>query len=380
MKPLSSKEISRYSRQIVLPEVGLSGQQKLKSASVLIIGAGGLGSPAALYLAAAGIGRIGIVDFDIVDAGNLHRQVIHSNDQVGLPKVESAVARLRGINPEIRVEGYNEVFIASSAKRLAENFDILVDGSDNLPTRYLINDLSVLTKRPFVHGSVFRFEGQVLTVVPGKSPCYRCLFPTPPPPDSVQSCAVSGVLGAVPGVIGALQAAEVIKLILGIGSGLTGRLLLVDILDMEFHPVRIERDLTCPVCGGQPSITELTDTELFCGSSILPGNPIEGPEILPRELLTRINSGEPLQILDVREPGESQISDIDGALHIRLVDLQGRIAELDPEKELVVYCRSGVRSMKAINILKKAGYKKVHNLKGGINAWANEIDPSLPLY
>jgi molybdopterin/thiamine biosynthesis adenylyltransferase/rhodanese-related sulfurtransferase len=380
MDALTKEEITRYARQIVLPEVGVDGQRKLKSASVLIVGAGGLGSPVALYLAAAGVGHIGIVDYDSVDKGNLHRQVLYSENTIGLSKVKSAVNRLKGINPEIHVEGYNEVFAASTALRIAEGYDILVDASDNFPTRYLVNDLSVLTQRPFVHGSVYRFEGQVMTIIPGVSPCYRCVFPNPPPPESVNSCAVSGVLGVVPGIIGTLQTAEAIKLLLGVGSGLTGRLLLVDVLDMGFQSVQISRNPACPICGDKPTITELTDTETFCGSSILPGVPVEGPEMTPLELVTAMKSGVPLQILDVREPGERQISDIAGARHIRLSELKNRINDLDPERETIVFCRSGIRSMKAVVFLQQAGFKHIYNLRGGVNAWVQEIDPSQPTY
>jgi molybdopterin/thiamine biosynthesis adenylyltransferase/rhodanese-related sulfurtransferase len=380
MDTLTREEITRYARQIVLPEVGVEGQKKLKKASVLIIGAGGLGSPVALYLAAAGIGHIGIVDYDSVDKGNLHRQVLYSENTVGLSKVKSAVNRLKGINPDIHVEGYNEVFAASTALRIAKGYDILVDASDNFPTRYLVNDLSVITQRPFVHGSVYRFEGQVMTIIPGLSPCYRCVFPNPPPPESVNSCAVSGVLGVVPGIIGTLQTAEVIKLFLGVGSGLTGRLLLVDVLDMGFQSVQISRNPACAICGEKPTITELTDTETFCGSSILPGVPVEGPEMTPLELAAAMKSGVPLQILDVREPGEIQISDIAGARHIRLAELKNRIDDLDPARETIVYCRSGIRSMKAVVFLQQSGFKKIYNLLGGINAWVQEIDPSQPTY
>ncbi|MEI8132110.1 MAG: molybdopterin-synthase adenylyltransferase MoeB [Leptolinea sp.] len=380
MNNLSKEEISRYARQIVLPEVGLDGQRKLKASSVLIVGAGGLGSPVALYLTAAGVGHIGIVDYDAVDKGNLHRQVLHSNRKVGFPKVESATARLTDLNPDIQVDGYNEVFNASTASRIADGYDLLVDASDNFPTRYLINDLCVLTQRPFVHGSVYRFEGQVTTFVPGSGPCYRCIFPTPLPAESVSSCAVSGVLGAVPGIVGTLQAAEVLKILLGVGAPLIGRLLLIDSLDLSFQTVQFSKNPACSICGEKPTISQLMDTEAFCGSMILAGQPAFGPQISAPELQTKIQSYIPLQILDVREPGERQISDIFGANHIRLSDLKGRVKELNPSLDTIVYCRSGIRSMKAVGILQDAGFSRVFNLRGGINAWVQEIDPSQVIY
>lgn len=380
MVNISGEEVSRYARQIVLPEVGLEGQKKLKASSVLIIGAGGLGSPVALYLAAAGIGHIGIVDFDAVEKGNLHRQVLHSDHGVGFLKVESAVSRLTNLNPDIQVDGVNEVFNSATAARIADGYDILVDASDNFPTRYLINDLCVLTKRPFVHGSVYRYEGQVSAFQMDSGPCYRCIYPVPPPAESINSCAVAGVLGAIAGIIGTIQAAEVIKLILGIGVTLTGRLLLVDALGMDFQTVQISKDPDCAVCGKNPSITELTDTEIFCGSTIVPGKPASGPDMTVLELHTSLVSKVPLQILDVREEGERQISVIEGAVHIRLSDLKNRVNELNPVIETVVYCRSGIRSMKAVGILKESGFSKVTNLRGGINAWVKEIDPSQTIY
>lgn len=380
MDTLSKEEISRYARQIVLPEVGLEGQRKLKASSVLIVGAGGLGSPVALYLAAAGIGHIGIVDYDAVDKGNLHRQVLHSDRTVGVAKVESAVNRLADLNPNIQVDGYNEVFNASTAQRIATDYEILVDASDNFPTRYLINDLCVLTQRPLVHGAVYRFEGQVTTIQPGKGPCYRCIFPAPPPAESVSSCAVSGVLGAIPGIIGTLQAAEVIKLLLGVGTQLIGRLLLVDSLDMSFQSVQFSRNPACTICGQEPTITRLIDTEAFCGSTILPAQPGFGPDITVQELKASLVSGVPLQILDVREPGERQISDLPGAIHIRLAELKNRMNELNPNIETIVYCRSGIRSLKAVGILKELGFSKIYNLRGGINAWVQEVDPSQTTY
>jgi len=380
MDNLSREEISRYARQIVLPEVGLDGQRKLKASSVLIVGAGGLGSPVALYLAAAGVGHIGIVDYDAVDKGNLHRQVLHSNRDVGIPKVKSATARLTDLNPDIQVDGYNEVFDASTASRIAHDYEVLIDASDNFPTRYLINDLCVLTQRAFVHGSVYRFEGQVTTFIPENGPCYRCIFPIPLPAESVSSCAVTGVLGAIPGIVGTLQAAEVLKILLGIGTPLIGRLLLIDSLDLSFQTVQFSKNPACSICGEKPTITQLTDTETFCGSTILPNRQSSGPDISVFELKTKLQSDFPLQILDVREPGERQISDIPGAIHIRLTDVKGRMKELNSSLDTIVYCRSGIRSMRAVGILQDAGFSRVYNLRGGINAWVQEVDPSQVIY
>jgi molybdopterin/thiamine biosynthesis adenylyltransferase/rhodanese-related sulfurtransferase len=376
MDTLSREDVTRYARQIVLTEVGLEGQRKLKEASVLIVGAGGLGSPVALYLAAAGVGHIGIVDFDKVEKGNLHRQILFSDDSIGTYKSETAAEKLQNQNADIKVDFFTEVFNAANANEIASGFDILIDASDNFPTRYLLNDLCVLTNRPLVYGSISRFEGQVSVYIPYEGPCFRCIFPTPPPVELIDSCAVSGVLGSIPGIIGSLQASETIKLILGIGEPLKGRLLLVDALDMEFQTVQFSHNPNCEICGNHPTIHQLMDTEAFCGSTILPGNATNGLDITPLEFKTCLTSKIPLQVLDVREPGEKQISDISGAIHIRLAELAIRVYELDPNKETVVYCRSGIRSSIAVGILREAGFPQVHNLRGGINAWVDEIDPT----
>ncbi len=380
---LSHEEILRYSRHLLVPEVGLEGQRKLKAASVLIVGTGGLGSPVALYLAAAGIGRIGLVDYDVVDRTNLQRQVIHGTSTVGMLKVESAQARLLDLNPDIQVDIYNQVFTSENAMGIASPYDLIIDGSDNFPTRYLTNDLCVLTGKPNVYGSVYRFEGQVSVFDARHGPCYRCLFPDPPPPGLVPSCAESGVLGILPGTIGTLQATETLKLILSTGEPLIGKLLLYNAQDMSFESVKLRKNPNCKVCGEHPSVTELIDYEAFCG---VPGREVEtgsaGKEwdITPSELEAQLKSGVHITLVDVREPHELEISHIDGTRNIPLGQLAMRSTELDPQEDIVLICKAGVRSTRALHILLGAGFRKLHNLEGGLNAWVREIDSSQPIY
>ena len=364
---LSHEEILRYSRHLLIPEVGLEGQKKLKASSALMIGTGGLGSPVALYLAAAGIGRIGLVDYDVVDVTNLQRQIIHGTDRVGSLKVESARERMLGLNPDIHVEVYNEPFTSENALRIATAYDILIDGTDNFPTRYLTNDVSVFLGKPNVYGSIFRFDGQASVFYAKQGPCYRCLFPEPPPPGLVPSCAEGGVLGVLPGTIGTIQATEALKMLLGIGEPLIGKLLLYNALDMSFEFVNIK---------------ELIDYEEFCG---VPGHDHdEGSagadwDISATELAKRLQDN-PLKLLDVREPHELEISSLPGAVNISLGTLAARLSELDSAEEMVVFCKAGTRSARALELLVSAGFKKVKNLKGGINAWAREVDHDLPVY
>ncbi len=380
---LSHGEILRYSRHLLIPEVGLEGQRKLKAASVLVIGSGGLGSPVALYLAAAGIGRIGLVDYDVVDYSNLQRQVIHGTSKLGVLKVESARERMLDLNPDIQVEVYNEPFTSANALRIAQDYDLIIDGTDNFPTRYLTNDLCVLTGKPNVYGSIFRFEGQVSVFDARRGPCYRCLFPEPPPPGLVPSCAEGGVLGVLPGTIGTLQATEALKLILGIGQPLIGRLLIYNALDMSFDFVQLRKNPKCKVCSEQPEVTELIDYEAFCG---VPGHDHEegsagaGWDIEATELAQRLARGERLRLIDVREPHELEISRLPGATLIPLGQLAARLSELDSAEEMVLFCKSGTRSARALELLVSAGFRKIKNLKGGINAWAREVDPSWPIY
>ncbi len=380
---LSHEEILRYSRHLLIPEVGLEGQRKLKSAAVLVVGTGGLGSPVALYLAAAGIGHIGLVDFDTVDSSNLQRQVIHGTANIGQLKVEFARQRMLDLNPDIQVEVYNEPFTSANARRIAQDYELIIDGTDNFPTRYLTNDLCVLTGKPNVYGSIFRFDGQVSVFDARRGPCYRCLFPEPPPPGLVPSCAEGGVLGILPGTIGTLQATEALKLLLGIGDPLIGRLLLYNALDMSFEFVKLRKNPHCKVCGPQPEVTDLIDYEAFCG---VPGHNQEegsaggGWDITPAELEQKISSQSQFILLDVREPHEQQISSLDGTTLIPLGQLASRLSELDSAKEMVIFCKGGTRSTRALELLVSAGFRKVKNLKGGINAWAREIDPTLPVY
>lgn len=380
---LSHEEILRYSRHLLIPEVGLEGQRKLKAASILVIGTGGLGSPVSLYLAAAGVGHIGLVDYDVVDASNLQRQVIHGTASVGELKVESARRRMLDLNPGIEVEVYNEPFTSENAMRIAADYDVIVDGTDNFPTRYLSNDVCVLLGKPNVYGSIFRFEGQASVFDARRGPCYRCLFPEPPPPGMVPTCAEGGVLGVLPGTIGTIQATEALKLVLGIGEPLIGRLLLYNALDMSFDFVNLKKNPKCKICSPEPEITELIDYEAFCG---VPGHDHEegsaGKEwdITATELAERLKSGVPLRLIDVREPHELEISQIPGAQLIPLGQLASRLSELDSAEEIVLFCKAGTRSARALEVLLSAGFRKVKNLKGGINAWAQEVDPSLPIY
>jgi sulfur-carrier protein adenylyltransferase/sulfurtransferase len=377
---LNNDEILRYSRHLIMPEVGMEGQQKLKAARVLCIGAGGLGSPLALYLAAAGVGTLGIVDFDVVDYTNLQRQIIHTTADVGRKKLDSAADKLKAINPFLNLRTFDTKLSSDNALALFNEFDIIADGTDNFPTRYLVNDACVLTGKPNVYGSIFRFEGQASVFATEEGPCYRCLYPEPPPPGLVPSCAEGGVLGILPGLVGVMQATEVIKLILGKGEPLIGRLLLIDALGMKFRELKLRKNPDCPVCGKNPTVTQLIDYNEFCG---IRGEekPVETGvvEMQVEELKRRLDAGEDLFVLDVREAHEYQICNIGGHL-IPLGDLPKRVSELDSSREIVAHCRSGVRSAKAVNFLQQAGFKKVHNLAGGILAWADRVDPKMPKY
>ena len=380
---LSHEEILRYSRHLLIPEVGLAGQRKLKASSALVIGTGGLGSPVALYLAAAGVGRLGLVDYDVVDKSNLQRQVVHGTGTVGRLKVESARARLLDLNPDIQVDAFNEPFTSANAMRIAEPFDILVDGTDNFPTRYLSNDLCVLTGKPNVYAAVFRFEGQASVFYAKEGPCYRCLFPEPPPPGLVPSCADAGVLGVLPGTIGTIQATEAIKMLLGIGSPLVGRLLFYNALDMSFEYVRLKKNPNCKICGPHPEVTGLIDYDAFCGVPGIghdDGSAGRDWDISATELAGRLQRGEKLRLIDVREPHELEISHLEGAELFPLGTLAARLSELDSAQEIVIFCKAGMRSRRALELLVSAGFRKVKNLKGGINAWAEEVDLSLPVY
>jgi molybdopterin/thiamine biosynthesis adenylyltransferase/rhodanese-related sulfurtransferase len=377
---LSNDEILRYSRHLIMPEVGMDGQLKLKAAKVLCIGAGGLGSPLALYLAAAGVGTLGIVDFDVVDSTNLQRQVIHTTADVGRRKLESAAEKIKGINPYVQVKPFETKLTSANALDIVRQFDIVVDGTDNFPTRYLVNDACVLTGKPNVYGSIFRFEGQVSVFATQSGPCYRCLYPEPPPPGLVPSCAEGGVLGILPGLVGVMQATEAIKLILGKGEPLIGRLLLVDALGMRFRELKLRRNPDCPVCGAHPTVRELIDYNEFCG---IRGEekPVEAavPAITVEELKQKLDARQDIFILDVREPHEYQICNLGGYL-IPLGELPKRVHELDSSREIVAHCKMGGRSAKAVDFLRQAGFRKVKNLTGGINAWAEKIDPTVPKY
>ncbi len=381
---LSNAEILRYSRHLIMPEVGMEGQQKLKAARVLCIGAGGLGSPLALYLGAAGVGTLGIVDFDVVDYTNLQRQIIHTTADVGRKKLESAAEKLKAINPFLSIRTFETKLTSANALEIFREFDIIADGTDNFPTRYLVNDACVLTGKPNVYGSIFRFEGQASVFATEDGPCYRCLYPEPPPPGLVPSCAEGGVLGILPGLVGVIQATEVIKLILGKGEPLIGRLLLVDALGMKFRELKLRKNPDCPACGTHRTVTKLIDYNEFCGirgEEKSQERPVEAgvPEMQVEELKRRLDAGEDLFVLDVREPHEYQICNIGGHL-IPLGDLPKRVHELDSSREIVAHCRSGVRSAKAVNFLQQAGFLKVHNLAGGILAWADRVDPKMPKY
>jgi adenylyltransferase/sulfurtransferase len=377
---LSNDEILRYSRHLIMPEVGMEGQQKLKAAKVLCIGAGGLGSPLALYLGAAGVGTLGIVDFDVVDYTNLQRQIIHTTDDVGRKKLDSAADKLKAINPFLNLRTFETKLTSANALDLFREFDIIADGTDNFPTRYLVNDACVLTGKPNVYGSIFRFEGQASVFATEEGPCYRCLYPEPPPPGLVPSCAEGGVLGILPGLVGVIQATETIKLILGVGDSLAGRLLLVDALGMKFRELKLRKNPECPACGKHRTITKLIDYEEFCGirgQEEPAGNDV--PAISVEDLKEKLDAKADIFILDVREPHEYQICNLKGYL-IPVGDLPKRVSELDSSREIVAHCRSGVRSAKAVNFLRRAGFKKVYNLTGGILAWADKIDTTMPKY
>src|ERR1700678_2143095 len=377
---LSKEEVLRYSRHLIMPEVGMEGQLKLKQAKVLCVGTGGLGAPLGLYLAAAGVGRIGLVDFDTVDSTNLQRQILFGTKDVGRPKIAAASDRLRDLNPDIQIDTFETHLSSENALDILKNYDFIVDGTDNFPTRYLVNDSSVLLGKPNIYGSICRFEGQVTVFGYPDGPCYRCLYSEPPPPGLVPSCAEGGVLGILPGLVGVIQATEVIKLILGKGDPLIGRLLLVDALGMKFRELKLRKNPDCPACGTHPTITKLIDYNEFCG---IRGEekPVEAgvPEIQVEELKRRLDAGDDLFVLDVREPHEYQICHINGHL-IPLGDLPNRVHELDSSREIVAHCRSGVRSAKAVAFLQQAGFRKVHNLAGGILAWADRVDPGMPKY
>lgn len=378
---LTHDEILRYSRHLIMPEVGMDGQKKLKAASVLVVGAGGLGSPLGLYLAAAGVGRLGIVDFDVVDVTNLQRQVLHGTNDVGRPKLQSARETINDINPYVKVETYDTPLTSENALEILRNYDVVVDGTDNFPTRYLVNDACVLLGKPNVYGSIFRFDGQVSVFHAQHGACYRCLYPAPPPPGLVPSCAEGGVLGVLPGIVGSLQALETIKLIIEQGQPLIGRLVLFDALAMKFRELKLRKNPDCPICGEHPTIHALIDYQQFCGieQESTDGKDQQQFQIAPEQLKEMLDRGEDVFILDVREPHEYQINNLGGYL-IPLNDLPKRVNELDTSNEMVVHCRTGVRSAKAVEFLKKAGFRKVRNLIGGIDAWARRIDPTMPRY
>ena len=379
---LSKDEILRYSRHLIMAEVGMEGQLKLKKAKVLCIGAGGLGSPLTLYLAAAGVGRLGIVDFDVVDFTNLQRQVIHSTADVGKSKLASARESIREINPNVEVVGYETRLTSENALQLFEGYEIIVDGTDNFPTRYLVNDACVLLGKPNVYGSIFRFEGQASVFYALEGPCYRCLYPEPPPPGLVPSCAEGGVLGVLPGIVGCIQAMETIKLIIGQGQTLIGRLLVFDALGVKFRELKLRKSPDCPVCGTHPTITKLIDYEQFCGIRGEEHTPMYTgiPEITPAEVKKKMDAHEPFVLIDVREPHEYQICRIPGSKLIPLGEVPKRMNELNSADEIVVHCKSGMRSAKAVDFLMKSGFRKIHNLKGGILAWSEQVDPSVPKY
>ncbi len=378
---LTNEEILRYSRHLIMPEVGMEGQLKLKGAKVLLIGTGGLGAPLGLYLTAAGVGHIGLVDFDVVDFTNLQRQVTFGTSDVGRPKTEAAKARLSNLNPDVEITSYEIRLTSENALELFKDYDVIVDGTDNFPTRYLVNDACILLGKPNVYGSIFRFEGQVTVFGMPDGPCYRCLYPEPPPPGLVPSCAEGGVLGVLPGIIGSLQALETIKLLLGRGDSLVGRLLLFDALTMKFRELKLRKNSNCPMCGTHRKIHELIDYNEFCGirGEEEPEMDLHVPEITARELKERLDRGDEIYILDVREPHEYQICNLKGHL-IPLGELPRRVHELDSSHEIVAHCRSGKRSAEAVDFLRKAGFRKVLNLRGGILSWSTEVDPSVPRY
>ena len=380
IQALSHDELLRYSRHLTLPDVGLEGQTKLRAARVLLIGAGGLGSPAALYLAAAGVGTLGIVDFDVVDRSNLQRQILHGTPSIGTPKVDSAAATLRDINPHVRVETFGAQLTSQNALDILKDFDVVIDGADNFPTRYLVNDACVLLGKPDVYGAVFQFDGQVSVFDARRGPCYRCLYAEPPAPDLVPSCAEGGVLGVVPGIIGALQALEAIKLIVGVGSPLVGRLLLFDGRKLQFRELALAKDPDCPVCGEHPAVTALIDYEAFCGVGARVDAAAEIDPRALKERLERRDGGAPVVLVDVREPQEAAIAQLPGALLVPLRELPQRIGELPVHAEIVTYCHHGQRSMVGREILKGAGFANVKSLAGGIDAWSREVDRGVPRY
>jgi sulfur-carrier protein adenylyltransferase/sulfurtransferase len=378
---LSNEEVARYSRHLIMPEVGMTGQRKLKAASVLMIGTGGLGAPVGMYLAAAGVGRLGLVDFDVVEASNLQRQIIHGTKDVGRPKIASARDRIQDINPHVEIETHETRVTSENALRLFVNYDVIVDGTDNFPTRYLVNDACVLTRKPNVYGSIFRFEGQASVFWAERGPCYRCLYPEPPPPGLVPSCAEGGVLGVLPGIIGAIQANEAIKIILGAPDIMVNRLLLFDAWRMRFRELKLRKNPDCPVCGDNPTIKQLIDYEEFCGITQQPEPKPTMEEITATELKQRIDKGDDIQIIDVREPHEYEIAQIPNSKLIPLGQVLNHMNEIDPDRETVVHCKMGGRSAKAIDALKRAGFQgRLINLAGGITAWSNDVDPSVPKY
>jgi adenylyltransferase/sulfurtransferase len=374
---LTQEEILRYSRHLIMPEVGVEGQLKLKNASVLLVGAGGLGAPLGLYLAAAGIGRIGLVDFDTVDHTNLHRQIIHGTKDVGRRKLDSAADRMRDINPNVKLDLHELALTSENALQILRDYDIIVDGTDNFPTRYLVNDACVLLGKPNVYGSIFRFEGQATVFAYPGGPCYRCSYPEPPPPGLVPSCAEGGVLGILPGMIGVIQATETVKLIMGIGESLVGRLVRYDALEMRFREYKVRRDPECPVCGDHPTIRKLIDYQQFCG---IPQQVTNQGELDVTEVKQKIDRGDDFLLIDVREPHEYQIASIPKAKLIPLGEVARRLNEIDPDAEIVVHCKSGGRSAKAVEILRQNGYKNVANMRGGILAWSEKVDPRVPKY
>jgi molybdopterin/thiamine biosynthesis adenylyltransferase/rhodanese-related sulfurtransferase/molybdopterin converting factor small subunit len=378
---LTNEEIARYSRHLILPEVGMEGQQKLKQSKVAMIGAGGLGAPVGLYLAAAGIGRVGIVDFDVVDASNLQRQVIHGTRDLGRKKLDSAADRMLDINPNIQIDKFDTGLTSENAFEILRDYDVVIDGTDNFPTRYLVNDACVLLKKPNVYGSIFRFEGQATVFAYEDGPCYRCLYPEPPPPGLVPSCAEGGVLGILPGLIGVVQATEAVKIILGVGETLKNRLLLYDALHMRFRELKLRKDRNCPVCGDHPTVTKLIDYQEFCGMRPTPAQTPSAEGVIdPVEVKQKLDRGDEFTLIDVREPHEYQIARIPGAKLIPLGDLPKRLQELDPDADIVAHCKSGGRSQKAVDLLKQNGFRHVRNMTGGILAWTDKVDPSVPKY
>ena len=378
---LTNEEVARYSRHLILPEVGMAGQLKLKQAKVALVGAGGLGAPLALYLTAAGVGRIGLIDFDTVDASNLQRQVIHGTSDIGRKKLDSAADRMREINPNVEIDKFDTGLTSDNAMEILARYDLVVDGTDNFPTRYLVNDACVLLKKPNVYGSIFRFEGQATVFAYEDGPCYRCLYPEPPPPGLVPSCAEGGVLGILPGVIGLIQATETVKLILGIGESLKGRLLLYDALGLRFRELKLRRDKDCPVCGDHPTLDKLIDYQEFCGVKPMSTSTVPNESIIdPLEVKRKQDEGEKFLLLDVREPHEFQIARIPGSTLIPLGQLQSRLAELDKNAEIVAHCKAGGRSQQAVDLMKQNGFTNVRNMTGGIGAWSDKVDPTVPKY